>query len=402
MTHAAVLTGAGAVLTQGGGLAPLAEALRTSTCRPSTVDPSYGVDGGARLAGLTTGLDLSTWLPAGAARRMSPPSRLAVAAARMALDKAALSDSARPGMAVVLSTAFGPASYSERLFRAVLSEGPETASPMLFAECVANAPAAQLAIACAASGPNVTIVQREAGPLLAIARAAQEIADGRAARALCGAVDEMPPVIHGLLDRLGALARDVGRGERARPFDRNRNGYLAAEGAAILLLEREDDARARGAAVLARVRAWGRAFDPSASRVGWGRGHVRLGKALRRDLERAGLKLREVDCIVSGASGSVAGDRLEGLSLREAWGDQPLPPVLAPKGVTGEYGGGFLAASLLAVQGAPFGPTAGFEEPDEEIGIVPHAGAALPAPRLVLVTSFAAGGAAGWLVLERP
>jgi 3-oxoacyl-(acyl-carrier-protein) synthase len=170
----------------------------------------------------------------------------------------------------------------------------------------------------------------------------------------------------------------------------------------VLVLESEDGARARGAGILARVRAWGKAFDPTASRVGWGRGHARLGRALRRDLERAHLSLASVDCIVSGASGSIGGDRLEGLSLREAWGDLPLPPVLAPKGVTGEYGGGFLAAALLAIQGAPFGATAGFEEEDEEIGIVPHAGDAMASPRLALLTSFAAGGAAGWLVLERP
>ncbi len=398
----AVLTGAGAVLGAGGGLPALARALRTSTCRPAAADRSYCASGGARLAALTAELDLSAWLPAAAARRMSPPSRFAVAAARMALDSAGLAADGDPGMAVIMSTAFGPASYSERLFHSVLREGPESASPMLFAECVANAPAAQLAIACGASGPNVTIVQREAGPLFAIARAAQEVADGRVARALCGSVDEMPPVVYGMLDRLGALARDEGRGERARPFDKHRNGCLAAEGAAVLLLEAEDEARARGAKPLARVRAWGKALDSSASRVGWGRGHAQLGRSLRRDLERSGLAPGDIDCIVSGASGSIGGERLEGLTLREAWGGLPLPPVFAPKGVTGEYGGGLLAAALLAIQGAPFGPTAGFEELDEEIGIRPHAGGPIAAPRLALLTSFAAGGAAGWLVLERP
>jgi 3-oxoacyl-[acyl-carrier-protein] synthase II len=398
----AVLTGAGAVLSAGSGLAALARALSSSTCRPAPADRSYAADGGARLAALTSDLDLSAWLPAAAARRMSPPSRFAVAAARMALEGAGLAGNAAAGAAVIMSTAFGPASYSERLFQSVLREGPESASPMLFAECVANAPAAQLAIACGASGPNVTIVQREAGPLFAVARAAQEVAEERVARALCGSVDEMPPVVYGMLDRLGALARDAGRGESARPFDKHRNGCLAGEGAVVIVAESEPEARARGAKPLARVRAWGKAFDATASRVGWGRGHARLGRALRRDLERSGVALRDVDCIVSGASGSIGGDRLEGLALREAWGAQPLPPVLAPKGVTGEYGGGFLAAALLAMEGAPFGPTAGFLEPDEEIGIRPHAGGPLSPPRLALLTSFAAGGAAGWLVLERP
>jgi hypothetical protein len=88
--------------------------------------------------------------------------------------------------------------------------------------------------------------------------------------------------------------------------------------------------------------------------------------------------------------------------LREVWGDLPLPPVLAPKSVTGEYGGGFLGAAVLAVCGAPFGPTAGFEERDPELDVVPHDGSPLAPPSTVLVTSAAAGGAVSWLVLGAP
>jgi 3-oxoacyl-(acyl-carrier-protein) synthase len=111
-----------------------------------------------------------------------------------------------------------------------------------------------------------------------------------------------------------------------------------------------------------------------------------------------------VDRIASGAAGSRAGDRLEARVLRAAWGEAPLPPVLAPKGVTGEYGGGFLAAAVLAAAGLPGaadGPAAGFAEPDPELGVSPHDGSPLPPPRLLLASSLAAGGAASWLLLER-
>jgi len=60
-----------------------------------------------------------------------------------------------------------------------------------------------------------------------------------------------------------------------------------------------------------------------------------------------------------------------------------------------------LTAGLLALQGAPFGATPGFAEPDPEVGVTPHAGGALPIPSRVLLTGLASGGAAGWLVLER-
>ncbi len=99
---------------------------------------------------------------------MSPPSKLAVAAARMALRCAGLPGKDEAGTATVIATAFGPSSYTEALLKQILLEGPEAASPSLFTESVANAPAAQIAIACKARGPSVTVCQREAGPLLAL------------------------------------------------------------------------------------------------------------------------------------------------------------------------------------------------------------------------------------------
>lgn len=186
----------------------------------------------------------------------------------------------------------------------------------------------------------------------------------------------------------------------ARPFDRLRDGSLLAEGATVLVIEPEERAAARGVRPLARILGGGGAFDPTAPPTGFGSGAAGLAQRLGRLLERLGVPLSRIDLVVSGASGSRGGDRLEAQVLRALWKDLPLPPVLAPKGVTGEYGGGFLAAAVLAAAGAAFGPTAGFGEPDPELGIVPHDGRPLPAPRIVLATSLAAGGSAAWLVLE--
>ena len=394
------ITGLGTVGAYGSGAESLRRALAASEPpRLSEVDRSagYHLAQAPRRAFLVDPALLREWVPAAEARRMSPPSRLAVAAARMAFQGERLPDEQT---GVVISTAFGPSSYSEGLLKQILLEGPESASPILFMESVANAPAAQIAIASKARGPSVTICQREAGALLAVGQAAADVAAGRVPRAIAGALDEMTPLLHSLLDRFGALARNSGPDgtEIARPLDRRRAGFLAAEGATMLLLEGEE----RMASPLARVAAWGSAFDPTAPAVGWGTGHAGLARALRRTLERAGIPLERIDRIVSGASGSRSGDRVEALLLREAWGELPLPPVLAPKSVTGEYGGGFLGAAVLAAAGAAFGPTAGFEEPDPELGVVPHDGSPLPPPSTVLVTSVAAGGAASWLVLEAP
>lgn len=392
------ISGLGTIGAYGSGEESLRRALATSEPPAMTeMDRSagYHLAQAPKRAFLVNPALLREWVPPGEARRMSPPSRFALAAARMALRDEGLPDE-RTG--VVISTAFGPSSYSEGLLRQILLEGPESASPILFMESVANAPAAQIAIAFKARGPSVTICQREAGALLAVGQAATDVAAGRVPRAIAGTLDEMTPLLHSLLDRFGALARNSGPDgtEIARPLDRRRAGFLVAEGATMLLLESGEPS----ASPLARVAAWGSAFDPTAPAVGWGTGHAGLARALRRSLERAGIALERIDRVVTGASGSRSGDRVEALILREAWGDLPLPPVLAPKSVTGEYGGGFLGAAVLAAAGAPFGPTAGFEEPDPELGVAPHDGSPLPPPSTVLVTSVAAGGAASWLVLE--
>ena len=405
MSEPIYITGLGALGAWGAGSDLLAAALADGARLAREVDRGAGYhrEGGARLAALVPPGPFAGWLSPAEARRMSPPSKLAVAAARMAL-RCAGGEGEDPRTAVVIATAFGPSTNTEALLQQILFEGPEAASPSLFMESVANAPAAQIAIALRARGPSLTVCQREAGPLLALGTGAAEIAAGRAGRVLAGAVDEMTSLLHALLDRFGALAREAADGrELARPFDRRRDGFLAGEGATVALLESGASLAARGGdrRPLARVLAWGSAFDPTAPPSGWGHGHRPLARALRRTLERAGLGPGDVDLVVSGASGSREGDRLEAAVLRAAWAGATLPPVAAPKAVMGEYGGGHLAAAVLAASGAPLGPTPGFGELDPELGITPLDGSPLPPPGVVLATTLAAGGAAAWVVLGR-
>ena len=139
--------------------------------------------------------------------------------------------------------------------------------------------------------------------------------------------------------------------------------------------------------MLARIVASGAAFDRTAPVSDWGQGRRRSPAHLpARLLARASTWL-SVDRVVSGASGARRGDRLEAATLAGAWGGRPLPPVLTPKAVVGEYGGGQLAASVAAVQGARFGRVSCFERPDAALGVAPHDGSELQAPRRVLVSS---------------
>lgn len=363
----AAITGVGHVGASGLGLDAVARALAGEPPRATEVDRSAGwhVAGSARTALLCPDADLTPWVSPTAARRMSRPSRLAVAAAKMAVEQARAAEVD----GVVLATAFGPAAFTEKLLREILAD-PETASPFLFTECVANAPTAEVAIAIGARGTNWSIPQREAGPVLALARAATEIEEGRARGVVAGAVEEMTPLLHGVLDRFRALARPRPDGERARPFAPDRDGFVAAEGATALVLEDEDAARARGARPLARILARGSAFDPTASPGTWGREGEAIGRVMRRSIDPA-----SIDLVVSGASGARDGDREEALALDALFEGIVAPRVIAPKGALGEFAGGYLLAAVLALSDGA---------------------------RRVLVTALASGGAAGWLVLERP
>lgn len=403
MSAAVVVTGIGVIGAFGSGRAALLAGLRTGEPRLAEVDRSAGYHrpGGARLAALADLSGIAALVPPALSRRMSPPARMAVAAMQLALRDAGLPEGAdHAATGIVTGTAFGPAWVTEQLLRQILGQGPDQASPALFTESVASASAAQMALVIRARGPNQTLTQREASDLLALGEAARWIVDERCERVLVGVVEESIPVLHALLDRFQALARaDVHGPERARPFDRHRNGITAAEGAAVFVLESAASAARRDARPICRLLAHGAAFDPSAQAHDWGRGEAGLGRSLRRFLARGGRAPEDIDLIVSGASGARLGDRLEALTLRAAWESRQLPPIVAPKGTTGEYGGGFVAAGLLAAAGERPGPTAGFTTIDPELGITPWTGGELPPPRLTLLSALASGGAAAWALV---
>ena len=413
MSRVAV-TGLGCVSVRGAGREELADAFARAEVEFPEIDrdQGYHLDFSARTGGLVSPETLHPWLKPMQARRMSPPSRLAVVASRIALADADLppegpgEDGQDSKTGVFLATAYGPSSYTERILKQIFLEGPQAVSPMLFTESVANAPAAQLALGIKATGPNVTLTQRDTGPLLAVAMARRALNQGRISRALVGGVDELNPLLHAVLDRFHSLARPRQDAlEIARPFDRNRSGFIAGEGATVLVLEREEQATARKVPIRAIVGECVSAFDPTASAAGWGERSLDLARGLRERARRKNMPLSDIDLVVSGASGARAGDAVEASLLHELFGPEPkegAPPVLVPKAWTGNFSGSLLAGAVLACEGARFAPTPGFQTFDPKIGLRPHDGSALGKSPSVLVQTAAVGGGASWLHLKSP
>jgi 3-oxoacyl-(acyl-carrier-protein) synthase len=416
------ISGWGLVAAAGCGPAAADRAFGLPELPLREVDRSAGYHrpAGARLAALVDEAAYQPWLPARAARRMSPPSRFSVVAAKIAMERAGLAPPGAPetadaagsappplDLSVVISTSFGPSSYTEELLRQIFHDSPTAASPFLFTEAVANAPAAQIALALKAFGPNLTVTGREAGPLFALDHGKLDLENGRSRRALVASVDEMNPLLHAGLDRYGALAgsRRPRRGEPAeievaRPFDRRRSGFVAAEGSTALLLEPLQEVLARGGRPVGVLGPFAAAFDPTSEVASYGREPGPTGEALARELARQGVALDGIDAIVASAAGSRQGDEYEALLLRAAFSNRPLPPVLAPKAYAGSHGGALLAFTCWLLDGGRPAPTPGFAEIDKALGIRPYAGEALPAAPRLLLSAPAVGGGSVFQVLE--
>ena len=401
-----VVTGLGIVEPGAFGLEEAAASFADPRPEPELVGQPEGIRSRSRSRyGLLVDRSrIGEWLPPMAARRMSVPSQFAVSAAKMALQQTKLESSeVGESTAVAIATSFSSSETTEQILRQILLDSPESISPAAFTESVANAAAAHVAITLGARGANITITQREAGLPIALARAWAELVHGRAKHVLVGATDELTPLLHTILGRAGALALPDENGvEVGRPFDARRSGWMAAEGAVVAALENESSARDRGVPILARLVGSGSGFDPLAPRNGWSASAETLLAALRDFLRRHEVEVSAINRTVSAARGSPRGDCLEAQILSGLWGEEEVPSILAPSAVSGAYGGSLLSGAILAAAGRPFGPTPGFEELDERLGVRPHDGRPLPPPELVLLVSCAAGGSAGWSLFEAP
>lgn len=285
-------------------------------------------------------------------RRLPRLSQLAIVAGKEALAAGAPPyDATRIG--VVLGTGLGTLEETIAFMRGYLDGGPEAASPLLFPSSVMNAAAGQLALECKLRGPNSTVNHRDASPLAALTMACDLLALGRADALLVGGVDELSaPALAGW--------RALGG------FDA---GLTPGEGAAMLLVEREEDARRRGARVRALVAGRGESSDDR-PRVGWGQAGSwpEAARAVRQ--AAAG---RRIDAVVVGANGS-SYDAREAAAIAEGLGATPPSIVIVPR-----IGESFASAAQRLV--AAVGELARHQR--------------------VLVPSFAQGGANVAVVLER-
>lgn len=282
--------------------------------------------------------------------------------------------------------------------------GPRSLNPALFPETMVNAPASRAAIRFGITGPNATISTGMTAGLDALRCAADLIISGQAERVLWGGVLELSRYLFMTGYVAGQLSRsDRTGGERSAPWDRQRNGFILGEGAAVLLLERADLARARSAPCYGSY-GGGAACCLPCEHDQEGAAVDAATTAIRHSLTLSEAAPSPPDWVEAGANGSPLGDRCLSRAL-----NQVLPGIQATssKGQTGESltaSGVFqVAAALLSMQAGQMPPTLGCREQDSCCP-VPVGGdrAHALAARQVLVTSVTPRAQAAAAVVQAP
>lgn len=384
-----VVTGRGVVSSLGETPDAFFDALLAGTSGIAE-DPREGVGP----TGACVAFDPEVAMTAREARRMDRFSQFAVAASVAAAAEAGLPDGADPErVGVVVGTGVGGLQTLQDQVSAYLQGGEREVSPLFVPMMMPNAAAGLVAMRFGFHGPGFSLNSACATGAHAIGEAARMIVRGEVDVALAGGSEAaLTTVCLAAFKRMGALSREG----ISRPFDARRDGFVMGEGAAVLVLEREEHARARGAEVLGRIAGYGASNDafhitmPDED----GRGAV---KAARAALADAGVQPGDVGWVSAHGTSTPFNDKIETKALHALFGAD-APPVSSQKSHLGHSLGAAGAlealACLEAVRRGAAPPTINLAEADPECDLdyVPDASRDLPGLKLALSNSFGFGG----------
>jgi len=274
---------------------------------------------------------------------------------------------------------------------------------------IANLAAGQVAISFGLLGPNFATVSACASSGHAIGEATETILRGDAEVMFAGGSEA--PVVEGLVGAFAAMralsTRNDDPAGASRPFDRERDGFVIAEGAATLILEELAHAERRGARILAEVCGYGASADASHITLP-APGGVGALRAARRALEKARLDPTEVDHINAHATSTPEGDPAELACFRALLGDHAAKvSVTATKSAIGHTLGAAGAigavAAISAMHDGRVPPTLNLRDPDEAVGDLDCTPltARRRDVRVALVNAFGFGGQNTAVVLRR-
>jgi len=334
----------------------------------------------------------------------------ALAAAQIAMKDAGLDigkeDSERVG--VVVGTGLGGLPTIEKYHSVLLERGPGRITPFFIPMLIANEAPGHIAIQHGIKGPNLCIVTACATGAHSIGEACRIIQYGDADAMVAGGSEaNLTPLTVGGFNAMKALStRNSDPSKASRPFERDRDGFVVAEGSGIVILEELEHAKKRGAKIYAEMAGYG--YNGDAYHITApcpnGDGFIRC---IRMALKDAQLSPDDVDYINAHGTSTKLNDYIETLAIKEVFKEKAYKiPVSSTKSMTGHLLGaaGAIEAifSVLSIRDQVCPPTINYESPDPECDLdyVPNI-ARNRAINVVMSNAFGFGGTNSTLVLRR-
>lgn len=405
------ITGIGVVCPLGIGREELWEAVVAGRSGAGPITLFDASDWAVRMACEAHGFDPGDFIERKASRRMDRYAQLAVAAARLAVADAGLGiDHDGAGIGAIIGNGGSGTISREEQHRVMRERGVDRVSPFAIPLSVANMGAGQVSIELGLRGPVTAVCTACAAGTDAIGTAAEIIRRGDARAMLAGGGDTLiSPFFVAGFDAMRVLShRNDDPAGAARPFDQDRDGFLVGEAGAVVVLERLDDAVARGAEVVCEVAGYGASTDAHHITDPDPNGTAQA-QAVGAALRDAGLSPSDVDHVNAHGGASRPGDPTEVRMLRAALGEEAAARVAvsATKSMHGHCMGatGALEAAItaLALHESVLPPTINLHRIDPACEGVDHvANAARPAAiRVALSASYGLGGHNAVLALTR-
>jgi len=405
-----VITGIGAITPIGSTVEGLWDGLRKekSAVGPVTrFDPSIFK---SHNAAEVNDFVVTDWLEKKRAKRLDRYGHFSVAAARMAIADSGidLEKEDREQIGSTMGSALGGLQFAEGQLDLYLREGIRSVDPMLALCVFAGAASCNIAIELGVSGPNSTNAMSCASGTLAIGDGFRLIRDGYADVMIAGGAEApLAPLCFGAFSIIRAMStRNDDPGSASRPFDKDRDGFVMGEGAAVLILEEYERAVSRGAKIYAEIAGFGfsnDAYHMTAPRPDGSQ----AARSMKLALQDANLGPHEVQYINAHGSSTPLNDPTETKAIKSVFGDTAYS--VSVSGTKGYYGHALgasgaieTAISALAIEREWLPPTVNLSVADEacDLNFLPGTGEEKRVEH-VLTNSFGFGGINAALVLRR-
>jgi len=410
MKRRVVVTGLGLVTPLGIGVEETWAALiagKSGISRITKFDASVMA---TQIAGEVRNFRAEDFLQAKEVKRTDDFVAYAVAASRMAVEAARLTINGTNAdrVGVVVGCGLGGLRTIEKFHRLMIEEGPRKISPFFIPMLIANMAPGQISIVFGAKGPNISIETACAAGTHAVGDAFKMVQSGVADAMITGGVEAtITPLAVGGFNAMRALSTRNDEPEKAsRPFDRDRDGFVPAEGSGMLIIETLDGALERGAPILGEIIGYGLSGDAYhiAAPAPFGEG---MARCMKMALDDAGLKPEEVGYINAHGTSTDLNDKYETQAIKTVFGEHSYRlAVSSTKSMTGHLLGGAggveAAFTVLTLQRGVIPPTINYENPDPDCDLdyVPNVSRKAEV-KVALSNSFGFGGTNATLVFRR-